>query len=266
MNINLCDVQFAYPSGVVALQGITLRVAPGERVAIVGQNGSGKTTLARHLNGLLKPTRGTVQIGDWTTADYSVARLARRIGYVFQNPDEQLCKRTVRDEVAFGAINLGFNPDRVARQVDGALVCLELESFAAVNPHDLSSAWRRRVAIASVVAMDTPVIVLDEPTTGQDQRFQAVLADLLTEWQGKGKTVITISHDMDFVAEQFERVIVMGQGQVLLDGLPTTVFKETAMLATTFLQPPQLTRLAIELGLPEPVCTETGFLQAFTGG
>jgi len=263
MRIDLTGLHFAYPSGVVALQGITLQIAPGERVAIVGQNGSGKTTLARHLNGLLKPTRGTVQIGDWTTADYSVARLARRVGYVFQNPDEQLCKRTVRDEVAFGAITLGFASERVARQVDGALARLKLEPFAAVNPHDLSSAWRRRVAIASVMAMDTPVIVLDEPTTGQDQRFQALLADLLTEWQEMGKTVITISHDMDFVAEQFERVIVMGQGQVLLDGPPPAVFKETAILATTFLQPPQLTRLAIELGLPEPICTEADFLCCF---
>jgi len=263
MRIDLTGLHFAYPSGVVALQGITLQIAPGERIAIVGQNGSGKTTLARHLNGLLKPTRGTVQIGDWNTADYSVARLARRVGYVFQNPDEQLCKRTVQAEVAFGAINLGFASERVARQVDGALARLELEPFAAVNPHDLSSAWRRRVAIASVMAMDTPVIVLDEPTTGQDQRFQALLADLLTEWQEMGKTVITISHDMDFVAEQFERIIVMGQGQVLLDGPSPVVFKETATLATTFLQPPQLTRLAIELGLPGPACTEADFLCCF---
>lgn len=265
MNIEISDLYFTYPSGVTALQGISLRVPPGERVAIVGQNGSGKTTLARHLNGLLRPTRGMVTIGDWSTADHSVAQVARRVGYVFQNPDEQLCKRRVWDEVAFGSINLGFDSTQVRRQVEWALACWQLEPYATTNPHDLPPAWRRRVTIASVLAMDTPIIVLDEPTTGQDQHFLRQLANLLDELQGMGKTIITISHDMDFVAEQFGRIIVLGQGQILLDGSPSSVFTQTDILDSTFLQPPQLTRLAQNLGLPGTVYIVDGFIQALTG-
>lgn len=264
MNIEITDLHFTYPSGVTALQGISLQILPGERVAIVGQNGSGKTTLVRHFNGLLQPTQGMVSIGDWPTADHSVAQLARRVAYVFQNPDEQLCQRKVWDEVAFGAINLGFDSPQVQQKVKWALARWQLEPYTATNPHDLPPSWRRRVAIASVLAMDTPIIVLDEPTTGQDQRFLLQLADLLDELQTMGKTIITISHDMDFVGEQFERIIVMGQGQILLDDSPRSVFKEVDILAGTFLQPPQLTRLCLGLGLREEVCTVDDFLQALT--
>lgn len=262
MLIEIDNLHFTYPSGVAALRGVSLRVKPGERLAIIGQNGSGKTTLARHLNGLLRPTQGTVMVGGWRTADRSVAQLARRVGYVFQNPDEQLCRRTVWDEVAFGPINLGCAAAQVARQVEGALAQLGLESHAATNPHDLSPADRRRVAIASVVAMDTPIIVLDEPTTGQDQRFLAQLAGLLAAWQATGKTIIAISHDIDFVAERFERVLVLGQGQLLLDGSPAAVFRETETLAGTFVQPPQLVRLATALGLSPDGATVEAFLAA----
>jgi energy-coupling factor transport system ATP-binding protein len=205
-----------------------------------------------------------VTIGDWSTADHSVAQLAQRVGYVFQNPDEQLCKRKVWDEVAFGPINLGFNANKVQEKVTWALARWQLEPYIDTNPHDLSPSWRRRVAIASVLAMDTPIIVLDEPTTGQDQRFLTQLAAVLDELQAMGKMIVTISHDMDFVAEQFERIIVLGQGQILLDGSPQAVFKEVDVLDDTFLQPPQLTRLGLALGLKEEVCTVGDFLQALT--
>jgi energy-coupling factor transport system ATP-binding protein len=262
MLIEIDNLHFTYPSGVAALRGVSLRVEPGEQLAIIGQNGSGKTTLARHFNGLLRPTQGAVTVGGWRTADHSVAQMARRVGCVFQNPDEQLCRRTVWDEVAFGPINLGFAAAQVARQVEDALAQLGLEPHAATNPHDLSPADRRRVAIASVVAMDTPIIVLDEPTTGQDQYFLAQLASLLAAWQAAGKTVIAISHDIDFVAEQFERVLVLGQGRLLLDGPPATIFREAKILTGTFVQPPQLMRLAAALGLSPDGATVEAFLAA----
>lgn len=264
MKIEIDGLRYTYPSSLIALYDLSLQVESGERVAIVGQNGSGKTTLARHLNGLLQPTAGTVRIGDWSTGEHAVAQLARRVGYVFQNPDEQLCKRWVRDEIAFGPRNLGFSSAQVQRQVEWAVTRWQLEPYLASNPHDLSPAWRRRVAIASVLAMDTPILVLDEPTTGQDRRFLAQLASLLDELQSLGKTVIAISHDMDFVAEQFGRIVVMGQGRILLDGSPQSVFGQTDILATTCLQPPQLTRLGQSLELPETVYTADGFLQALT--
>lgn len=262
MKITVDNLHFTFASGVAVLRGVSLQIAAGERVAILGRNGSGKSTLARHFNGLLRPTRGVVTIGDWTTHTHSVAQLARRVGYVFQNPDEQICKRRVWDEVAFGAINLGLRGERRQKQVGWALTRLGLAGYADANPYDLSPSWRRRVAIASVLAMDTPILILDEPTTGQDAGFMARFAELLEELHLLGKTVIVISHDIDFVAEHFARVIVMDAGRILLDAPPEQVFGASEALTRAALQPPQLTRLAQALALPHFVCTEEGFLGA----
>ncbi|MCL4828523.1 MAG: energy-coupling factor ABC transporter ATP-binding protein [Caldilinea sp.] len=260
MNIVVDDVHFTYATGGVALQGVTLQITAGERVAIIGRNGSGKSTLARHFNGLLRPTRGVVTIGDWTTHTHSVAQLARRVGYVFQNPDEQICKHRVWDEVAFGAVNLGVRGAQLRERVEWALARLALAEHAHVNPYDLSPSWRRRVAIAAVLAMATPILVLDEPTTGQDAQFVAHFAGLLDELQTLGKTVVVISHDVDFVAEHFPRVIVMDGGRILLDDRTECVFHAAEALARSALQPPQLTRLAQALQMPRFICAEEGFL------
>ena len=263
MHIQIEALHFTYPSGVEALRGVSLTIEPGEQVAIVGQNGAGKTTLVRHLNGLLHPTSGTVRIGDWLTHDTSVAKLAARVGYVFQNPDDQLFKGNVKDEVKFGPTNLGFSPEQVEAQVQEALALLELADKAGVNPYDLTPTWRKRVAIAAILAMDTPIIVLDEPTTGQDYRSVQHLAGLSHYLRERGKTVIAISHDIDFVAENFARIIVMGRGQVLLDGAPKMVFAQAELLNSTDVQPPQLTRLANRLELGQIVYTVDGFLDAY---
>jgi energy-coupling factor transport system ATP-binding protein len=263
MRIQIEDLHFSYPSGVHALRGVSLAIEAGEQVAIVGQNGAGKTTLVRHLNGLLRPTTGTVRIGDWLTQDHSVARLAARVGYVFQNPDEQLFKGNVHDEVAFGPTNLGFPAERIERLVRDALALLELADKADVNPYDLTPTWRKRVAIASVIAMDTPIIVLDEPTTGQDYRTMRDLCRLNQTLKEQRKTVIAISHDIDFVAENFARIVVMGQGRVLLDGTAEQVFQHEEILGSTYVQPPQLTRLGRRLGLGQLVYTVDGFLSAY---
>lgn len=263
MHIQIEALHFSYPSGVEALRGVSLAIAPGEQIAIVGQNGAGKTTLVRHLNGLLHPTRGTVRIGDWLTHQTSVAKLATRVGYVFQNPDDQLFKSKVKDEVSFGPSNLGFKPEQVEAQVQEALALLELEDKAEANPYDLTPAWRKRVAIAAVLAMHTPIIILDEPTTGQDYRSAQHLAGLIHYLRERGQTVIAISHDIDFVAENFARIIVMGQGQLLLDGPAETVFAQDELLTRTDVQPPQLTRLASRLELGQIVYTVDGFLAAY---
>lgn len=263
MHIQIDNLHFTYPSGVEALRGVSLTIEAGEQVAIVGQNGAGKTTLVRHLNGLLWPTSGTVRIGDWLTRDSSVAKLAARVGYVFQNPDDQLFKGHVRDEVKFGPTNLGFVPERVETLVDEALTLLELSEKAQVNPYDLTPTWRKRVAIAAILAMDTPIIVLDEPTTGQDHRSVQHLAGLIGHLRAQGKTVIAISHDIDFVAENFARIVVMGQGRVLLDGPAETVFTQEELLGSTYVQPPQLTRLASRLELGEVAYTLDGFIAAY---
>lgn len=263
MDVAVDRVHYTYPGGIAALNDVSLHVAAGEQVAIVGQNGSGKTTLARHLNGLLRPSHGRVIVGDWSTGSHSVAQMARRVGYLFQHPDEQLFQRTVAAEVAFGPRNLGFGPQRVEALVAEALASLELTDVAQENPYDLGLAWRKRVALAAVVAMDTPIVVLDEPTTGQDARFQARLVRLLADWQQRGITVIVISHDMEFVAAHFERLVVMHAGRVLRDGLTIEVVGETAVLQQTHVEPPAITRLGQGLDLPQTVLTIPDFLAAW---
>jgi len=262
MKIEISNLQFTYPTGVQALRGITLAIDSGEQVAIVGQNGAGKTTLVKHLNGLLGPTSGYVRIGDWDTKKQSVAKLARRVGYVFQNPDEQLFSKNVGTEVAFGPKNLGYTGEQVQSLVNDALAMTELSEKTETNPYDLSAAWRKMVALASVIAMDTPIVVFDEPTTGQDAATIARIANVIKVLRERGKTVITITHDIDFCAENFERVIALSQGQVLLDGKANDVFGQDEILATTYVDPPQLTRLGKRLGFKNTVRNQDEFLAA----
>jgi energy-coupling factor transport system ATP-binding protein len=262
LNIEIKDLHFTYPTGVEALRGVSLRIGSGEQVAIVGQNGAGKTTLVKHLNGLLQPTQGQVLVDDWDTKKYSVAKLARRVGYVFQNPDEQLFSRNVGAEVAFGPKNLGYSEEQVETLVNDALALTELSDKTETNPYDLSATWRKMVALASILSMDTPVVIFDEPTTGQDAVNVARIAHVIAELRSRGKTVITITHDIDFCAENFERVIAMSQGKILLDGKANDVLGQEEILATTYVDPPQLTRLGRRLGFKETVRNQEEFLNA----
>lgn len=262
MKVEISDLYFTYPTGVQALDGISLSIASGEQVAIIGQNGAGKTTLVKHLNGLLLPTRGTVSIGDWDTKTQSVAKLARRVGYVFQNPDEQLFSKNVGIEVAFGPRNLGYEPERVQTLVRDALTMTELTDKTEMNPYDLSATWRKMVALASIIAMDTDIVVFDEPTTGQDAVNVARIANVIRSLRERGKTVITITHDIDFCAENFERVVALSQGKILLDGSANDVLGQEEILATTYVDPPQLTRLGKRLGFKETVRNREEFLKA----
>lgn len=260
MNIEISDLHFTYPVGVQALRGMSLTIETGEQVAIVGQNGAGKTTLVKHLNGLLQPTSGHVRIGDWDTKAHSVAKLARRVGYVFQNPDEQLFSKAVGVEVAFGPRNLRYSNEQVEGLVKDALTMTELSDKTETNPYDLSPTWRKMVALASVIAMDTHIVIFDEPTTGQDAATVARIANVIRVLRERGKTVITITHDIDFCAENFERVIAMSQGQILLDGNANDVLGQEEVLATTYVDPPQLTRLGKRLGFKETVRNQEEFL------
>lgn len=262
MKIEISDLHFTYPTGVQALRGVSLTIEPGEQVAIVGQNGAGKTTLVKHLNGLLRPTSGRVRIGDWDTREHSVAELARRVGYVFQNPDEQLFSRDVKTEVAFGPRNLGFSSEQVQGQVDEALAMTELSDKTETNPYDLSPTWRKMVAIASILAMATPIVIFDEPTTGQDSANIARIANVVRTLRERGRTVVTVTHDIDFCAENFERVIAMSEGAILLAGKAEDVLGQEEFLARTYVEPPQLTRLGKRLGLERTIRNEGEFLAA----
>lgn len=249
--VELSGLGHVYPDGTRALDGVDLSVPVGQRLAIVGQNGSGKSTLVRHLDGLLRPTEGRVVVGGIDAAKLKVAELAARVGLVFQDPDKQIFAGSVRAEVGFGPRNLGRRGAELEAAVGGAIEAVGLTDLAATNPYDLGYSRRKLLALASILAMGTPIVVFDEPTTGQDARgitrIQAVVADLAAT----GRTVIAISHDMRFVAESFERVVVMRAGRISLDGTPAEVYAEAnwAALAETNLEPPLPARVGVRLGL-----------------
>ena len=249
--IELRGVSFAYPDGTRALESVGLSVSAGECVAIVGQNGSGKSTLVRHLNGLLRPTSGEVVIEGKPVSRRHVAELARTVGLVFQHPDRQIFAGKARAEVAFGPRNLGVREPELTGVVNGALEATGLLQEAETNPYDLGFSRRKLLALASILAMATPIVVLDEPTTGQDargvSRVQAIVRDLCAA----GRTVVAISHDMRFVAESFGRVVVMRTGSIVLDGTPTQVFDaaNVATLASTWLEPPLAAVVGSRLGV-----------------
>lgn len=249
--LGLHEVLFDYPDGTRAVDGVTLTIEPGERVAIIGQNGSGKSTLVRHLNGLLRPTTGHVSHDGVDIAGQRVAALAARVGMVFQNPDRQIFARTVRDEVGFGPRMLGRSAATITEATARALTAVGLDEAAEHNPYDLGYSRRKLLTLASVLAMETPVLVLDEPTTGQDARGIARVQRVVVDVAAGGRTVIAISHDMRFVAETFGRVVVMGAGRVLLDGEPAEVFAAASWptLASTFVEPPLAARVGDRLGL-----------------
>jgi energy-coupling factor transport system ATP-binding protein len=240
-----------YPGGPDVLRGIDLTVEPGESVAIVGRNGSGKTTLAKHFNGLLRPGAGSVEIDGRNIASDAVGSIARTVGFVFQNPDDQLFNRSVEREVSFGAHNIGLD-GRLARElVDRALELSGLSKVSQVNPYDLGLSVRKLVALASVLAMEPAVLVLDEPTTGQDGPGVARIGAIVEAYRRAGRTVIAITHDMEFAAAHFGRVVVMRSGEVIADGAPPDILAadNAALLASTGLEPPIAARIGARLGL-----------------
>jgi energy-coupling factor transport system ATP-binding protein len=248
-----------YGGATRALDGVDLEIRRGARVAIVGQNGSGKSTLVRHFNGLLRPTEGRVLVDGTDAAGRRVAHLAATVGLAFQDPDRQIFAGKVRTEVGFGPRNLGLGGAELATAVDAALVATGLDRDAQTNPYDLGYSRRKLLALASILAMGTPVVVLDEPTTGQDARGLERIRHIVADLSAAGRTVVAVSHDMRFVAEAFERIVVMRDGRIVLDGTPAEVFAETSWptLASTFLEPPLPARIGARLGLGSTPTDET---------
>ena len=242
---------YSYPQGVLALEGVDLRIEPGELLAVIGQNGSGKSTLVRHFNGLLRATSGEVRVAGVAVGRRHVAELARTVAIAFQNPDRQIFAARVRDEVAFGPRNLGVRGTALDERIGSALAAVGLEQERDSNPYDLGYSQRKLLALASVLAMGAPMMVLDEPTTGQDARGVERVETIIGELTASGTTVVVISHDMRFVAETARRVVVMRAGRIIEDGPPDAVFSESRWpaLASTFLEPPLAARVGARLGL-----------------
>ena len=264
--IHVEGVVHRYGDDVLALAGVDLRIEPGQRVAIVGRNGSGKTTLAKHLNGLLRPASGRVVIGGGDIASEPVHRLAATVGFVFQHPDDQLFERSVLREVSFGPRNLGRSADETGRLTEAALAATGLADDRATNPYDLDLSRRKLVALASVLAVDPPVVVLDEPTTGQDAAGVARIGAIVDALAAGGRTVIAITHDMELAAGHFDRIVLMREGRIAADGSPRDVFASggEALLEATGLRLPPVARIAARLGWTG-VATEADLATRLTG-
>lgn len=256
MRIVLERVVFEY-GPIRALDGVDLVLESGRSVCLLGANGSGKTTLARLLNGLLVPTQGSVLVGDWDTREVAVSSLAGRVGYLFQDPRRQVFLDTVREEVAFGPANLGLEADEVERRGRRWLERLDLTSLADLHPYDLGESQLRRLALASVLALESNFLVLDEPTASVDAHDWQLLSELVGELVAAGRGVIVITHDMEFAAEHFARAIVLEAGQVRLDGPVEEVF---AGPLTAAIEAPVAARFSLALGFDPPAVRQETFL------
>jgi energy-coupling factor transport system ATP-binding protein len=252
------DLYYHYPTrDDFAVRDVNFSIQHGEFIAIIGQNGSGKTTLIKHFNGLLKPTEGRVLVEGRDTTDLLTSDLARSVGYVFQNPDHQIYAEKVRDEVAFGPRNLGHSEERIEVVTEQVLADMDMAGTEEDMPFQLSRGQRQRLAVASVLAMEPSILIIDEPTTGQDWKESITLMKLVKGLNEKGHTCIVTTHNMNLVSLFAKRVVVMWRGEILLDGPTQDVFREVEILARAGIKPPEVyevTRtLMPEIQLDKPI-------------
>lgn len=246
--IEIANLEYEYPNGEKVLKGIDLTIKAGEFVAILGQNGSGKTTLIKHFNGLLKPTKGNVLISGINTRRRKVSDLAKEVGFVFQNPDCQIFENTIFDEVAFAPRNLGLSEKEVSKRVYDALTAVQLTAYEKDDPFALTKGEKQKLAIASVLASSPQVLILDEPTTGLDYDEITSIMNLLVELNNQGHTIVIITHAIWVAVEYAHRIIVLKEGEILLDGIPRMVFKEEELLKRSHLLVPEIVSLSNMLG------------------
>lgn len=253
------DLRFRYPgTEQIVLDGIDLEINKGEFIAFVGQNGAGKTTLVKHFNGLLLPTDGSVQIDGKDTKELSVEETAHIVGYCYQNPDHQIFSSTVQAEVAFGPKNIGMEKAELEIAVDRALDLVGLLDMKDRYPLMLGRGERQKLAVASVLAMNSPVLIVDEPTTGMDVRGSRSIMKLLKEWHKAGQTILVVTHDMNIVAEFVPTMIVMAGGKILAKKPTREAMLDEKLLEQAYLRPPQVTRMArklIDYGVRQDILT-----------
>jgi energy-coupling factor transport system ATP-binding protein len=267
--IKVTDARYVYSNGaVLALDGVSLEIPEGQSVGIVGQNGSGKTTLTKLLNGLLKPTSGSIVVDGKDTAKNSVQQMSSTVGYVFQNPNHQLFAPSVTAELAFGPTNLKLPPEEITERIAHALEFFDIKQYAEMHPYRLSFPLRKLVGIASVFTMGPKVFVLDEPTTGQDHQTTKVINQLIHRLQDRGSTVICVSHDMPLLADVSERMIVMWNAKIIADGGAREVFGNTEVMERTHIAPPQVTQISLRLKSRKgkPAALSVAELSAELGG
>lgn len=264
MKLELKELRHVYPTGDEALKGISTVIEGTEPVAIIGQNGSGKTTLVKHFNGILRPSTGDVLIDGESISKRSTAQWSRNVGYVFQNPDDQLFLNTVRKELEFGPRQIGMPEDKIAKLVEFAADICALTDKLEEHPFDLTATQKKFCTVAAIITMDPQVLIFDEPTCGQDVAGTERLCHIVRTLRERGKLCITISHDMKFVVNNFSRAIVLCKGQILLDGSMKEVFSQTEKLAQSFVSPPPVTRVA-QRTIGETVFTADAFIKVIEG-
>ena len=256
------NVSATYGNGAPVLHDVSFSVADGDFVAFVGTNGAGKSTTMRLFNGLLLPSAGQVLIDGAPTTSLKTSELARRVGYLFQNPDSQICCQTVRDELMFGFVAQGADDSAAAAKVDAVIEEFGFDPDA--DPFFLNRGTRQLLALASIVVMEPPVIVLDEPTTGLDYRECMKVMDVVRALHEKGTTVVMVCHDMEVVADFAQRVIVMSAGRVVDDGPAFEILRNRQTLQTASLVPPQVTAISMALADARPALAGTPIAQANT--
>jgi cobalt transport protein ATP-binding subunit len=233
--IRVRGVEFTYPDGKQALRGVDLDVEAGERVAILGPNGAGKTTLALHLNGILEPVSGSIEVGGLSVVEENYARIRRMVGLVFQDPNDQLFMPTVREDVAFGPANLGVTGDELAKRVDAALETVSGTEYADRPPHHLSGGEKRAASLATVLSMQPDVLVFDEPSSGLDPAGRRQLIETLAALP---MTQLVITHDLPLALESCPRAVIMNEGRVVSDGPTRQLLSDDEVLAANRLEFP----------------------------
>jgi energy-coupling factor transport system ATP-binding protein len=241
--IAIQNVSFQYPDGPQVLKDVNLEIKDGEFVAIMGENGAGKTTLVKMFNGLLKPNTGTVAVDGLETSKKSVAQLSRNVGLIFQNPDNQLFAETVTQELAFSLKNFGFADDVIQKRVNSLLHTLDLERYATASPFVLSGGERKRVALAAILVWDPKHVIMDEPTIGQDYLQKDRLRNFIRQLVSQGKTVVIVTHDVEFVAECKPRVVLLSHGKIIGDGPATQILTDPKLVDASSLRMPQIATL-----------------------
>ncbi|KOR88044.1 energy-coupling factor ABC transporter ATP-binding protein [Paenibacillus solani] len=264
MKIEIKNLKHKYPSGGEALRGINTTFEGSNPVAIIGQNGAGKTTFAKHLNGLLRPTEGQILIDGESISDHTTAYWSKYIGYVFQNPDNQLFLETVRKEFEFGPKQQGLSRHEINDRIEFISDLVGLKHRLSTHPFDLNATEKKFCTIGSILMMDPKIIILDEPTCGQDVEGNQRLAKIINYLKNNDRLCITITHDMKFVVRNFDQIIVMSKGEILKSGNKYNVFSDVKTLLESHVAPPPITRVGQALRLKDISFSKEEFIDHFT--